>query len=168
MSILHNNIIGIAASTKEGVIGTDNYISWKYPLETKHFQNYTKGQTLVMGRQTYENLPNSLLNKRRYIVFTQKLFLNRKAKPNVEFVFSMSNFIDIVKMKYDEDLYIIGGSKIFDLFFKHNLIKEFILTVIHKNYTGNKKLNIDYLNTWGKNCLLKTDNYNIYQLINNH
>lgn len=53
-------MIMLFASTKDGGIGTDKGLPWKCPLDLQDFQRTTMGQIVVVGRKTYESIPNGL------------------------------------------------------------------------------------------------------------
>jgi dihydrofolate reductase len=46
----------IAAIDKDGGIGKDGYMPWHYPADLKLFMNLTMGNTIVMGRKTFEGM----------------------------------------------------------------------------------------------------------------
>ena len=47
----------IAALAKNGVIGKDNALPWHLPEDLKHFKQLTTGHAVIMGRKTWESLP---------------------------------------------------------------------------------------------------------------
>ncbi len=47
----------IAAVAKNGVIGNHNALPWHLPEDLKHFKALTLGQVVIMGRKTWESLP---------------------------------------------------------------------------------------------------------------
>jgi dihydrofolate reductase len=47
----------IAAVARNGVIGIDNRLPWHLPADLKHFKELTTGNTVIMGRKTWESLP---------------------------------------------------------------------------------------------------------------
>lgn len=47
----------IWAQSTSGVIGRDNGIPWRLPEDQARFKEVTMGQTVVMGRLTWESLP---------------------------------------------------------------------------------------------------------------
>jgi dihydrofolate reductase len=47
----------IAAVARNGVIGRDNALPWHLPADLKHFKALTTGHTVIMGRKTWESLP---------------------------------------------------------------------------------------------------------------
>ncbi|KAF0166534.1 MAG: dihydrofolate reductase [Rhodocyclaceae bacterium] len=63
----------IAAVARNGVIGIDNRLPWHLPADLKHFKALTLGNTVIMGRKTWESLPTSFrpLPGRRNIVVTR-------------------------------------------------------------------------------------------------
>ncbi len=64
-------IIGIMAVDPNGVIGINNDLPWRYPSEFKHFCQVTDKQIIVMGRKTFETVPQSILKNRTPIVFSR-------------------------------------------------------------------------------------------------
>ena len=48
----------IVAMGKNRQIGIDNKIPWRLKSDFKHFKESTMGGTLIMGRKTFESLPN--------------------------------------------------------------------------------------------------------------
>jgi dihydrofolate reductase len=61
----------IAAVSQNGVIGDKNRLPWQLPKDLRHFKNHTMGQTMVMGRKTFESLPG-LLPGRKHVVLTRQ------------------------------------------------------------------------------------------------
>ena len=52
-----NGLTLIAAVAKNGVIGDSNALPWHLPEDLQHFKALTLGQTVIMGRKTWESLP---------------------------------------------------------------------------------------------------------------
>ncbi len=50
-------------------MGVNNELLWCYPSELKHFCQVTDKQVIVMGRKTFETVPQSLLKDRIPVVF---------------------------------------------------------------------------------------------------
>ncbi|MBP7805288.1 MAG: dihydrofolate reductase [Candidatus Pacebacteria bacterium] len=61
----------IAAIGKNNQLGKDNTLLWHMPADMKHFRETTRGHTVIMGRKTFESLPNGPLPKRENIVVTR-------------------------------------------------------------------------------------------------
>jgi len=63
----------LVAVSPEGIIGKDNSIPWHYPEDLKRFKKLTLGKTVIMGRNTWESIPEKQrpLPDRRNIVITK-------------------------------------------------------------------------------------------------
>ena len=108
----------IIASDKNGVIGINNTIPWHIPEDLKHFRLLTINHIVVMGRKTFESLPNGPLKDRINIVITQN---HHQYKNTDSVIFSnMENVFDIINNnRANKRVFIIGGSEIYKLFFNH-------------------------------------------------
>jgi len=62
----------VVAHARNGVIGREGGLPWHLPADLKHFKELTSGHTVVMGRRTYESLPDRFrpLPNRRNVVLT--------------------------------------------------------------------------------------------------
>ncbi len=49
----------IAAVARNRAIGKDNQLLWHLPEDMKHFRETTRGKPVIMGRKTWESLPES-------------------------------------------------------------------------------------------------------------
>ena len=58
----------IAAIDNNRAIGYQNKLLFHIDEDMKHFKQLTTGHTIVMGRHTFESLPNGALPHRRNIV----------------------------------------------------------------------------------------------------
>jgi dihydrofolate reductase len=63
----------VAAVAHGGVIGRDNTIPWRIPEDIRRFRELTTGHPVVMGRRTWESLPDRFrpLPGRRNVVLTR-------------------------------------------------------------------------------------------------
>jgi dihydrofolate reductase len=63
----------LAAIARGGVIGRDNAIPWRLPEDARRFRELTTGHAVVMGRRTWESLPDRVrpLPDRRNVVVTR-------------------------------------------------------------------------------------------------
>jgi dihydrofolate reductase len=61
----------IVAMNQDGIIGIDQHIPWKHKEDMRHFREITTGNILIMGRKTFDSLPNGRpLNNRIHVVLT--------------------------------------------------------------------------------------------------
>jgi dihydrofolate reductase len=63
----------VAAVARGGVIGRDGTIPWRIPEDARRFREVTIGHPVVMGRRTWESLPDRFrpLPGRRNVVVTR-------------------------------------------------------------------------------------------------
>lgn len=64
----------VAAVARNGVIGKDNRLVWHLPEDMKHFRQLTMGAPVIMGRKTWDSLPERFrpLPGRRNIVLSRQ------------------------------------------------------------------------------------------------
>lgn len=103
-------IILIAAVAKNHVIGRDNQLIWNIPEDMAHFKQLTAGQTVLMGRKTWESLPPRFrpLPGRRNIVISRQADY---AAPGAEVAHSLENGLKIASTA--AAIFIIGGEQIY-------------------------------------------------------
>ena len=120
----------IVAMTVDGVIGKDNKLPWHYPQDLKHFQETTMGSIVVMGRKTWDSLPDNMkpLPGRINMVLTND---ENWRHPGAY----RTTFGQVMKLRQKNlSIYIIGGAEIYRQFF--DVTDRLFLTVISKNYEG--------------------------------
>lgn len=101
----------IAAVDKNWAIGKDNQLLVRIPMDQKFFRETTTGKVVVMGRKTLESFPNGLpLKNRTNIVLTTNP--NYKVKDAI-IVHSIEELHEELKNYDSEDIYVIGGEKIY-------------------------------------------------------
>lgn len=63
----------IVAHSSNRVIGRDGGLPWRLPSDLRRFRELTTGHTVVMGRRTYESLPDAYrpLPERRNLVLSR-------------------------------------------------------------------------------------------------
>ncbi|WP_414837609.1 dihydrofolate reductase [Candidatus Nanosalina sp. VS9-1] len=101
----------IVAFDEERAIGKDGEIPWHYSSDMKHFREKTTGNTVLMGRKTYESLPEDFrpLPDRKNIVLTRSEF---DADESVSVANSLDEAYSIAEDQ-EGDLFIAGGSSIY-------------------------------------------------------
>ena len=64
----------VAAVARNGVVGKDNQLIWHLPEDMKHFRQLTMGAPVVMGRKTWDSLPERFrpLPGRRNLVLSRQ------------------------------------------------------------------------------------------------
>jgi len=124
----------IVAASENNVIGRDNDIPWHLPDDLKHFRQKTEGHPIIMGRKTFESLPNGALPKRRNIVVTRD---SEYKADGAEVASSLDEAIMYArKDNPSEEIFIIGGAEIY----KHAmpLANYLYFTRVHAWIKGDK------------------------------
>lgn len=103
-------VILIAAVARNRVIGKDNRLLWNIPEDMAHFKALTQGHAVLMGRKTWESLPERFrpLPGRRNIVISRQ---PDYAAPGAELAGSLAAGIALAGSA--EQLFIIGGADIY-------------------------------------------------------
>jgi dihydrofolate reductase len=116
----------IVAMSENRVIGNDNTLIWKLPADLKRFKEITTGNTIVMGRKTYESIGRPLPNRRNIIITRDK---NYKAE-GCEVV----NSIEESLLTCGDNIFIIGGGEIYKQ--SIGISDKIYLTLIHETFEG--------------------------------
>jgi dihydrofolate reductase len=127
----------IVAVTHRGVIGKNNKIPWYIPEDLKHFKKITLNSIVVMGRKTFESLPNGPLPNRMNIVLTRTPN-NANNIDNLIFT-NIDNLFTIIK-QYHNRVFVIGGSEIYLLLLSY--CKVIHMTLVYEDIDGDRKLSI--------------------------
>jgi dihydrofolate reductase len=99
----------VVAMGVKNEIGFENQLLWHLPKDLKHFKEITSGHPVIMGRKTYESIGKPLPN-RTNIVVSRK---NDWFEEGILIVGSIKEAIKFAK-KIDEEIFIIGGGKIYE------------------------------------------------------
>lgn len=105
----------IAAQGHNRVIGKANRLPWDMPADLAYFREKTRGHTVIMGRKTYESVLHYVggpMPKRVNIVVTQSGI----TLPGVEVAQTAKQALEIAKKIGDEEVFVLGGGVIFELF----------------------------------------------------
>lgn len=100
----------IGAFSQNRCIGKNGKLPWNIPEDLAHFKALTKGNVVIMGRKTWESLPDNFrpLPDRKNVVISRQL--DYKVPGNVECFSSLSSALEKFK---NEKLFIIGGEQLF-------------------------------------------------------
>ena len=69
----------IVAVARNGVIGRDGDLPWKFPQDLRRFRAITIGHALIMGRKTWDSLPHALPGRQNIVVTRQPTFAGNGA-----------------------------------------------------------------------------------------
>ena len=118
----------IAAVSTNNVIGNDNKLIWKLSNDLKRFKNLTTNHSVIMGRKTFESLPNPLPDRDNIVITRDTNY----SKPNIQVCSSIEDAINLTKT--DMQPFIIGGGEIYSQTI--NIVDKIELTRVHKEFDG--------------------------------
>lgn len=105
-------IIIISAIGSNRIIGDGHGLPWHIPKEYRQFLNYIKGQTVLMGRKSYEIFNHDMLPKRMVVV--SRTFKSKTASV----LPSLPEALEHSK-KFPEDVFVCGGQAIYEESIQH-------------------------------------------------
>ena len=103
-------ISAIVAVDEDWGIGFNGELLEKIPEDMKYFKELTTGNTVVMGRKTWDSLPiKPLPNRGNFIISreTPLLMENKAIRMNLDMI------KDTMEANKDENYFIIGGGQIY-------------------------------------------------------
>jgi dihydrofolate reductase len=121
----------VAAVARGGVIGRDGDIPWRLPEDVEHFKNLTTGHAVVMGRRTWDSLPDRFrpLPGRRNVVVT------RNAGWSADDAERAGSVEEALVLLADEaNVFVIGGAEIYAAALPY--ADELLLTEIDADIEG--------------------------------
>ncbi len=100
----------VAAVARGGVIGRDGGLPWRLPEDMAHFREVTLGHPVVMGRRTWESLPESFrpLPGRRNVVVSRNAAWSAAG---AERAGSLEEALDL--LAHEDRVSVIGGGELF-------------------------------------------------------
>ena len=96
----------IVAIDRKGAIGKGGDLLFHISADLRRFKALTMGNTIVMGRRTFESLPKGALPGRQNIVVTRQ---PDYAAPGVDVAHSLEEAVKLARTP----IYIIGGAEIY-------------------------------------------------------
>lgn len=99
----------IAAVAQNNAIGNENKLLYWLPNDLKRFKALTTGNTIIMGRKTFDSLPKGALPNRRNIVLSRQKDL---VIENAEVFNSLDEAL--AHCGKQEEIFIIGGASVYE------------------------------------------------------
>jgi dihydrofolate reductase len=129
-------INGIVAMSSNNGIGINNKLPWKIPGELKRFKELTIGNNnnaIIMGRNTWNSIP--ILPNRDHLIISTTIHLDYTHNNNIIKTFiSIDDLLSYLKNTTYDDIWVIGGSQIYESFLKRNIITNLYVTYINEEY----------------------------------
>ena len=101
----------IVAISKNNCIGKDGQLPWHIPEDLKYFKKVTTGKVVLMGRKTWESIPDRF----RPLPNRKNLVITRQADyPLPDGVGRHQTIEEALAAYSDEEIMVIGGGEIFN------------------------------------------------------
>jgi dihydrofolate reductase len=119
----------IWAQAANGVIGNAGQVPWQLPEDMKHFRALTIRSTVLMGRVTWESLPEQYrpLPERRNLVLSRD---SNWSAPGADRV----DTVDAAIRETEGDLWVIGGGQVYEAALPH--AHRLVVTELESAYDG--------------------------------
>ena len=122
----------MVARSDNQVIGKDNDLVWHMPADLKYFKETTMGHYAIMGRKTYEAVDKPLPGRTNVIVTRQSDY----RREGCIVVHSVEEALALGEENGQEEVFILGGSQIYELTLARDLVDRIYLTEINAEFDG--------------------------------
>lgn len=101
----------VVAMARDRAIGRDNDLLWRLPSDLRRFRALTTGNTILMGRRTWDSLPNGALPERRNVVISRTI----TSLPGAEVYASTSEALNALEAssEAEAEIFVIGGGQLY-------------------------------------------------------
>lgn len=126
-----SSIAALGRNTR--AIGKNNQLLWEIPEDLAHFRKLTLGHTVIMGRKTWESIPEKFrpLPGRKNIVVTR----NKKyVAPKATLASSVKEAVGIAEKIEPSEVFIMGGGEIYKSSMPY--VTKLYLTLVDSNIEG--------------------------------
>ncbi|MEM7436737.1 MAG: dihydrofolate reductase [Myxococcota bacterium] len=119
----------IVAVSRNGVIGKDGTLPWRFPEDLRHFKRTTLGHAVIMGRKTFESIGRPLPSRRNIV-------LSRDASAAFEGCETATSLDEAIALARETDdlPFVIGGASLYEEALP--LATEIYLTRIDQDIEG--------------------------------
>ena len=122
----------MVARSDNRVIGKDNDLVWHMPADLKYFKETTMGHYAIMGRKTYEAVDKPLPGRTNVIITRQPDY----HREGCIVVHSLEEALALGKDNGQQEVFILGGSQIYELTLEQDLADRIYLTEIKAEFEG--------------------------------
>lgn len=129
----------IACINQKRVLGNEGKLLYHIGNDMANFKRQTLNSVVIMGRKTFESLPNNEpLKDRVNIIITSNEEYGVSAEfKNVYIVHSVKDAVELCDAFFgDKEVFVIGGESIYRQFMEENLVDEMRLTIVNDDADG--------------------------------
>lgn len=139
----------IAAIGKNRELGRDNKLLWSLKGDLKFFKEKTTNHTIIMGRKTFESLGRLLPNRKHVVISSSNNF-----PKEVDVYNNIESLLSYYK-DTSEELFIIGGAKIYSEFIDY--ATKMYLTLVDGEFDADVYFPMFDESVWTKTVLSENE-----------
>ena len=118
----------IVAVAENNAIGRENKLLWRLPNDLANFKRITMGNTMIMGRKTFESLPGLLPGRDHFVLTRDKSFQVDNERVKV-----FNSLEELLKsLNAEKENFIIGGGEIYKALMPY--VEKIYLTKVEKTF----------------------------------
>lgn len=142
--------------TQNRVVGKDGQLPWQISEDLKNFKTLTAGNTVVMGRKTFDSIPEKFrpLPNRHNIIISRTL----AEMDGVDVCESIPEALEKAK-SYGKEIFIIGGGTIYEQTIP--VADKMVLSYIKEEYEGDVHFPIWNKEEWNKTDTQEFDEFKL-------
>jgi len=152
----------LVAHDEGRVIGNKGVIPWHIPADLKRFKKTTLFGAVIMGRKTFESLPNGALPMRVNIVIS-------KTMPEQAGLVVARSPQDAIELATGHEPFVIGGEQIYRRFLYLGLVDKVIATEVYGKHEGDTVFpKLFEHEGWSSEVVEEQDTYRIVEWLQTH
>jgi dihydrofolate reductase len=124
----------ICAMAENRVIGCNNNLPWHLPEELRHFKRTTMGNSIIMGRKTWESIGRALPGRSNIVISTNPDYVAEGARVVTSLADAIQLAESISTIDGSEEAFIIGGAGLYQAAL--SMADRFYLTRVHAEVEG--------------------------------
>lgn len=114
-------------------LGNNNTIPWNCKTDLLYFQNVTRGHILIVGRKTWESMPQKQILQTRHVIVVSRSMTSSD-------ILIKSSFSDALILAYEmannlQHIFAIGGGMLYEEAIQHIDLQYIYLTKIKGKYS---------------------------------
>ncbi|PCJ28225.1 MAG: dihydrofolate reductase [SAR86 cluster bacterium] len=132
------NISLICAMSENRVIGFNNGLPWRLSEDLKYFRRTTMGNSIIMGRKTWESIGRALPGRTNIVISRNADYIAEGAKvvQSLEQAIELAESVSVIDGS--TDAFIIGGASLYKSALP--LANRFHITRVHAEVEGDTYL----------------------------
>ncbi|MFB6200445.1 MAG: dihydrofolate reductase [Halorhabdus sp.] len=127
------DVIAVAAVAENGIIGDGPTLPWDLPNEVQRYRDRVAGETVVIGRRTFEMFDDPPGARRIVLSRTEREYND----PTVDHAKSVDEAIETARSDGVSTLYVLGGAAIYEAFLPY--YDRMLLSRVDGEYDGDAR-----------------------------